>query len=386
MPINVTNRATFNPIGITHGRQIGASNTGHLAAPGWPGSFTGGTFTTTPTVTSGSTVEYADFIDGCNIGSTGTPISSPVTFRGCRFQGSGSASADGPDQNDYGAHCYLFANALVTFEYCTFQPAVANYPTRLTGEEIEADRSTWVQYGDGYQYALIGDGGFNTFVAGGLLVDYCDFWGFGNALQLGGSTVANPHIVKRSWFHHSSDPFVKNSNGSTQWHNDGWLCNGNGGSYRGAQALMNRMEIGGNTNLIAWQQDVGSPAVYSDCTVAGNVFGGDQNTVAMGEGRTTAGQRMIFRDNDFTTRIGRSVGTGRPLYSGLWDVSDDGAEGAGGSFWGRNLYVVGAGEAQANYPGANWGNPDKDGTYWHPGDTDTFIRTGTAHASDYAAA
>ena len=194
-------------------------------------------------------------------------------------------------------------------------------------------------------------------------------------MEVSGSTLAKPQVVRYSWFHHGGDPFLENT--AAPFHNDCWLVNGNGGSYVGAQAIGNRMEIWGNTNLIAWQQNVTTPGTYSDCTVTGNLFGGDQVSVTMGEGRTTAGVRMTFTDNVFGTRIGRAVGSGRPIFA--WDVSDSGT----GSMWRRNKYLVAAGSASANYPGANWGNTAHDGKFWYPSDDDTFIRAGTANTSDY---
>ena len=52
--------------------------------------------------------------------------------------------------------------------------------------------------------------------------------------------------------------------------------------------------------------------------------------------------RITFTDNVFSTRIGRSVGSGRPLRS--WAVSDSGA----GSLWRRNTYLVAVGASAGN--------------------------------------
>lgn len=346
-------------IETTAGFLAGPSNTGHEAHPSWPGSFTGGV---SPWIraTTGQTFEFVDFTEGVDVGSPSVAANN-VTFIGCRFRFSANVS----DQGNNGAALVLLFGDNVQFHYCTFQPDTSNYPTRLTGEEIEADPSTWVSYGKGYQYALNGGGGFNSYVTN-LLVDHCDFWGFGNALELAGSTLADPHIVRYSWFHHGADPFIVNQT-ANQFHNDCWLVNA--GGYHGAQCLYNRMEIWGNTNCLAWQ----GAGAYNDSQIVGNRFGGDQETVVISASGTSA--RVTFTDNEFATRIGRSVGTGRPLRS--WSVSDDGA----GSLWARNRYVVGPTESQANYPGANWGNPAWDGLYWHPGDDDT---TG-GHAAEYVA-
>lgn len=337
----------------------GPGNTGYLAHPSWPGSFTGGTFpSTVPTYTSGQTINFADFGAGVNVGSAGTPAVG-VTFNGCRFTDSANVGNQG---NNSDAQTYLFGDD-VTFNYCTWQPTPANYPTELTGAEVNGSPSTYVEYGKGYQYALVGDGAFGTSIQR-LTVDHCDFWGFGNAMQLAGSTVAKPHIVRYCWFHHGADPFVENVT-ANQFHNDCWLVND--GGYRGAQLLSSTLEIWGNTNLLAWQ----GAGDYNNGQVIGCRFSGDQESIALSASGTSTG--ITFTDNEFSTRIGRSVGSGRPLRS--WAVSDSGA----GSTWRRNTYLVAASASTGNYPGANWGAPSWNGQFWHPGDDDT---TG-GHAADF---
>lgn len=331
---------------------------GYLAHPSWPGSFTGGTFTTTPTYTSGQTVNFCDFKAGVNVGSVGTSAVG-VTFNGCRFQDSANVSNQG---NNSDAQTFLFGDD-ITFNYCTWQPSTTNYPAELTGEELPSDVSTYVQYGKGYQYAIVGDGAFNTHIAK-LTIDHCDFWGFGNALQLAGSTVAKPHVVKNSWFHHGADPFVVNTT-ANQFHNDCWLVND--GGYPGAQLLNSVLEIWGNTNLLAWQ----GPGSYNDAIIVGNRFSGDQESISLSASGTS--QRITLTDNVFSTRVGRAVGAGKPLRS--WAVSDSGT----GSLWRRNKWMVAATASVGNYPDANWGNPAWDGLFWWPSDTDS----GSGHATDY---
>lgn len=342
---------------VEGGFRAGPSNTGYAAHPSWPGSFTGGTFSSL-TATTGQTHNFKDFTGGIDIGTTGTAANN-VTFNGCRFQFSANVS----NQGDASSAQVLIFGSNITFNYCTFQPSVANYPTRLTGEEVSGDTATYVEYGKSYQYAINGGGGFNTHT-GDLLVDHCDFWGFGNALELSGSTVANPHIVQNSWFHHGGDPFVVNQT-ANQFHNDCWLVND--GNYHGAQCKNNTMEIWGNTNCLAWQ----GTGAYNDSVITGNRFSGDQETISLSASGTSA--RVTFTDNEFSTRIGRAVGSGKPFRS--WAVSDSGT----GSMWRRNTWLVSGSASTGNYPGANWGNPSWNGQYWWPSDTDS----GSGHATDY---
>ena len=350
MPLAILNRAHFNP--------APTAAYGHLADPSWPGTFTGGTFTEFVTATTGQTYTYCDFQGGVDVGTTGVDAVG-VTFQGCRFQQSAGVSNQG---NNSVAQVLLFGDN-VTFDYCTFQPSTANYPAGLAGEELSGDTATYVEYGKGYQYAINGGGGFNTSI-GDLLVDHCDFWGFGNALELAGSTLASPHIVRNSWFHHGADPFVVNQT-ANQFHNDCWLVND--GNYHGARCENNVMEIWGNTNLLAWQ-GVGA---YNDSTITGNRFSGDQESISLSASGTSA--RVTFTDNSFSTRIGRAVGTGKPLR--WWAGSDSGT----GSMGRRNTWLVPGAAATGNYPGADWGDPSWNGLFWHPGDTDS----GSGHAVDY---
>lgn len=372
MPIAVKNTARFNTGGSVYPATPAAASSaltasvstsapptfGHLADPSWPGSFTGGVNTTGFLAAGNTTYSYWDFRGGVDVGSVGTNANN-VTFRGCRFQFSANVSNQG---NNSAAQCLLFGDN-VTFNYCTFQPFTSNYPTELTGAEVNGSPSTYVEYGKGYQFAMVGDGGFNTTI-GDLLIDHCDFWGFGNCFQLAGSTVAKPHIVQNSWFHHGADPFVENVT-ANQFHNDVWLVN-NGG-YHGAQCKNNIMEIWGNTNVLAWQ----GTGAYNNSVITGNRFGGSQQTISLSASGTSTG--ITFTDNVFSTRIGRSVGSGTPLRS--WAVSDSGT----GSLWRRNTWMVDPAASTGNYPGANWGSPSWNGLYWHPGDTDS----GSGHASDY---
>lgn len=350
----------------------GPTNTGHLAAPGWPGSFTGGTFTNGyPNhfiAASNTTYFYCDFRNEAWVGtpSWSTNITATnVKFVGCRFAQSGS----GTGFADNSAALMLLYGDGVTFDYCTFQPSPTFYPTPFTTQdEVPGSPATFVEYAKGYQYAMRGSGGSFTHV-GALTIDHCNFWGFGNGLDLTASTVAKPHIVRNSWFHHGADPFVLNTT-STQYHNDCWLVDN--GNYMGAQSINNVMEIWGNTNCLAWQ----GSGQFNDAQIIGNVFGGDQQTISLSA--TGTSQRITFTDNIFSTRIGRSVGSGAPLRG--WAVSDSGT----GSMWRRNKFEIPGGAAAGNYPGGYWGAPAADNMFWWPGDSDSMITSGAAaHATDY---
>lgn len=367
MPVQLVTSVHWNTSVPADGRVVGPANTGHTAHPSWPGTFTGGTFNGGEPG-SNTTIMFADFTGTVDVGGFQAPIgsgASNVVFEGCRFQF--SANVDDVTGDATSVLVRLFADGPVTFRYCTFQPSVANYPTRLTGEEIQANPATWVSYGKSYQYAIAANNGWNS-RAKAVTVEHCDFWGFGNAVDLLDSTVATPHIVRYSWFHHGGDPW-QTAQPSSAFHNDCWLVNQ--GNYFGAVCEYNRMEIWGNTNCLAWQ---GGP--FNDCVVRGNVFGGDNETVHMASIST----RLQFTDNFFASRIGRGAVAGSSKPNRDWNVTDSGT----GSFWRRNKFLIGVDEAPANFPAAKWGAPSNDGLYWHPADTDLTVRTvGGGHAADY---
>ena len=276
-----------------------ATNTGYLNAPGYPGSLQNGNALT---IQSNTTYNFYSF-NGCDVGSTSTAVQN-VTFNGCRFYG---PSVEGALVLLYGDN--------ITFNYSSFEPGVAAPP---------------VPYNQSYQYGLAGAGSYNTHIEQ-LTVSHCDFWGFGNAIDIHGSTQTKPHVFQHNWIHDAAD-----DGGS--YHTDG--IGNTTGSGTGSYVVIhhNTIESLGNTNGIAYQQ-----GTYHHFTVTDNWFGGFGYTVAIWANTSTT-----FTGNVFSTRLPVVFG---PLYpQTFWT--------GGTSLWRNNTWHVPSGAA--------WGNPAHDGWYWIP--------------------
>jgi hypothetical protein len=281
-----------------------ATNTGYLNAPGQTGLTAGST-----PITSNTTYNFKQFTSGFDIGSTGTPASN-VTFNGCLFK-SASDKLIG-----------LFGDN-ITFNYCSFEPLGSFVP------------DTRVTYANGYQYGLCGNGSFGTFVQK-LTVDHCDMWGFGNAIDINGSTQAKPQVFTNNWIHDArQDGGIDHTDGIGQLSGAG-TC-----SY--IIVDHNTIESPGNTNGLAFQQ-----GVYDHTTITNNYFGGFGFCVAVWQTNTYT----TFTDNVFSTKILPVFG---PCYPHVFATTT-------GSLWRRNKWKVPAGAA--------WGNPAHDGWFWQPGGDD----------------
>jgi hypothetical protein len=279
------------------------TNTGYKNAPDYPGSLSNGSGTT---IQSNHTYNFLDF-NGLAVGSAASHVTN-VTFHGCRFKGVAVEEA----------LVVLFGDN-ITFDYCSFEPGVAAPPTPYTSS---------------YQYGIEGNGSYNS-VVGALTVTHSDFWGFGNAIDTGGSTQAKPHVFRDNWIHDAA------ADGGS-YHTDG--IGNESGAGRDSYVVMdhNTIESLGNTNGIAYQ--AGS---YDHFTITNNLLGGFGYTVAT----WAPAPGTIFTGNTFSTRL--PVGYG-PLYpQSFWTSS--------GSIWKCNKWKVPAGAA--------WGNTAHDGWYWVPDDS-----------------
>jgi hypothetical protein len=179
-----------------------ATNTGYLRAPGYPGSLTtwpGGSFV------ANTTYSFYDFIDVDAI------VVANVTFIGCRFQ---SNDMDGPN-----VWVQFTGAGTATFSYCTICPKVAlvtappnaAWPSAGAGVRIAGGDVTayMIQGSKSYQYGI-------RCVDGGLAVNNCDIWGFGNAIDLHdtqGTTILD------TWIHDASHEVNGGSSGN--YHQDG---------------------------------------------------------------------------------------------------------------------------------------------------------------------
>jgi hypothetical protein len=259
-----------------------------------------------------------DFPGGVSVGSHAAAVTN-VKFVGCRFHGTAVG----------GALVVVFGSGF-TFDYCSFEPGAAAPP---------------VPYAQSYEYGIEADGGYYSF-AGTLNVMHSDFWGFGNAIDVGGSTQANPHSFSDNWIHDASN------DGGGQYHTDG-IGTLDGATEEYVTIHHNTIVSVGNTNGLAFQD----PGKFNFFTVTDNYFSGFGYTVNLGG--YSIGQGMVFTGNTFGTDIKPTYG---PLYNaGSWQ------KGGLGNLWQNNRWHV--------VPGSYYSPASDDGKYWWP--------DGTLSTSDY---
>ena len=292
-----------------------STNTGYQNAPGYPGSLTvaSASSSTCPrTPQSNNTYQFCDYVGGLSMPANLTN----VTFYGSKFESNAvnnaNVSAGSGDNN-------------ITFDYDSFQPSAVSSPP--------------VSCSQSYQYGIYNENGAMK----GYTVAHSDFWGFGNAIDTAGSTQANPQIFHDNWIHDSS------TGGGCGYHNDGigMLNNGNE-SY--ATVDHNTIQFLGNTNLIAWQN-----GTYSHIQNTNNLLSGDN--VMYAGGRCTSAcsppTYITSTGNTLNTYLafsppggGAPIDTATNFWSGTGDV------------WNHNYWAV--------PPGAAWGTPAYNGYYWVP--------------------
>jgi hypothetical protein len=308
---------------VPSGDWPGPKNTGYKNAPGYPGSLK-----TCPTpIKSNTTYSFCDFPGGVDVGSRDNPVSN-VKFFGTRFHGSGDVMV-----RLYGDN--------ITFDYTSFEPSVSAPP---------------VSYDAGYQYGIEADGGWYTFVQQ-LTVTHSDIWGFGNAIDINGSTKDKPQVFRDNWIHDARD------DGNDRDHTDGigtLAPSGGKGSY--IVIDHNVIESVGNTNAIAFQG-----GDYDHVTITNNLFGGFNQNINLTDDSGGA-TNTTFTGNTFSTRLQNGYG---PLRTSSF-------VNAAGSVWKNNKWLV--------PPGAWWGKPEHNGWYWMPNAATRHTTDDSAYVSqtDYA--
>jgi hypothetical protein len=277
-----------------------ATNTGYRNAPGYPGALT----TCATPIQSNTTYRFCDF-GSVDVGSTGTQAVN-VSFYGCRFKAATDKLVGLWGDN-------------ISFDYSSFEPNATFVP------------DTRSPFATSYQYGIVADGSYNTHVAQ-LTVTHSDFWGFGNAIDINGSTQAKPQVFRDNWIHDAAD-----DNNAT-YHTDGIgsLNPGDTGSY--AVLDHNTIVSPGNTNGIAFQQ--GS---YDHFTITNNLISGWGYAVAV----WAPAPYTTFTGNVWSTKLQPTFG---PLYpQSFWTST--------GSVWKDNRWSV---------PAGSYGNPADDGKFWTP--------------------
>lgn len=285
--------------------RAGPTNTGHTAWPGFTGSLTAYTGDD-PILADGSDQTFEGYsFEGLTIGTTGDSPSN-VTFRGCRFRSSWNE----------GWNVQVTDGTNIVFEYCTFEP--------LNSQAIP------VTFANAYQY------GVDIRGESGVTVDRCEFYGFGNGIQLEESSLAKPVQILDSYFHDAADQE------NAVFHHDGVLSNNGGATVEYITIQGNTIVSGGNTNAIALQSTTDA---YSNITIVGNYLSGFGYTVNIGDDEAASNTNVVFTDNVFSTEILPNFG---PLKI-TWPTGN-------GNLWRRNRW---------KYSGGN-GDPAADGKFWLP--------------------
>jgi hypothetical protein len=268
---------------------------------------------------------------GCDVGLPGARVDN-VTFIGCLFWGV-----------DPGVALVKCNGNNITFRYCSFMPTNGGEPF-------------YASYAESYQYAVLYDGDEGGMTAGQLTMAWCDVWGFGNGLQLNGSTQAAPHFITNCWFHHGADTDAARGGSTGLYHVDAILCTVGGAHETYLVISGNSLASLGSTNAIALQRDGGD--YYHHITITDNYLAGFGYTVQIG-GDGSGNSHMTFTGNIWSTEIEAKFG---PLYS--W--------GGTSNVWRHNRWQVFSGDPA---------NPVKlttaaTGEYWWPTDTEV-------HSTDY---
>src|SRR5580765_6690577 len=238
---------------------------GYKNAPDYPGSM----HTCSGTIQSNTTYNFCDFPGGLDVGSSATSVSN-VTFHGCWFHGIAAADKLVGVWGDN-----------VTFDYSSFTPNIAAPPAA---------------YNQGYQYGIEANGGYNTSVQK-LTVSNSEFWGFGNATDVGGSTQAKPQVFRGNYIHDArADGGVDHTDGIGQLDT---------GSMSYVVIDNNTIMGVGNTNGIAYQY-----GPYDHFTVTNNYFSGYGYMINIGGGNGP--NNITFTDNVWGTNFQQTYG---PWYS-----------------------------------------------------------------------
>lgn len=322
-----------------------------LTYPGGPTDKAGAALTNGSGITIQSNTTYSNYKNLAfgQIGTTSTPVHN-VVFNNCMWENSGQNAPN----------VILCGDGLLTFNYCTIRPA---------GLSDGTNRPDGV---DGYQFGMLADGTkaspgtWNSFLEGSLVVNRCDFWGFGNATKIAGGTSSRTHTFTNNWFHSAR----LNNNPDYDDHTDGPGSPG-GGSSSYTTYTGNRIESEGDTNGLTYQSQPGGNSQWDHFTITNNLFGGFGNCVNItngAPGTETAPTNITFTDNTFSTFYDCYYS---PVYKTLFSGT--------GSTWRRNTWLV--------PPGAAWGTSGNSGKFWVPTDSNRNRTTGSdtpyVSATDY---
>ena len=274
-----------------------SSNTGYIHAPGYTGSLTVGP----TTITTGSTYSHMSF-HGCDVGLPDARVDN-IQHSSAACSGESVPAVPGQVQRQQHHLPVLLIHA--DGGWCPFHAT----------------------YDESYQYAVLFDGGAHGTAVGMLTMTWCDVWGYGNGLQLDGSSHAAPHSIINCWFHHAADTDAARGGSTGTYHVDAILCTVGGANETYLLIRGNSLASLGNTNAIALQRD--GRSYYNHVTVTNNYLAGFGHTVQIG-GDGNGNSHITFTGNTWSTEIGATFG---PLYG--WEPIT-----RGGRIDGRSSQVI----------------------------------------------
>ena len=305
------------PVGFAATPSSAPSSWGNGTWPGiypgsltaWPGgtgnqTISGGTHATSGSGTALDPWVFAFF--DFNSGSGGVQVStSHVRFVGCRFQSN--------DHNNFNVQVSS-GSGDISWIYCSCTPLAASWtsppngawPSAGAGQQIDANNASYTNTGgfcvpadDGYQYGInLSPTGS---IGGTIIVDHCDFWGFGNAAVVLYTSTSQVTITN-NWIHDASNCNVTPTGGSTNNHTDGVGYLNGGSGPTNVTVSGNTIASIGNTNAIAWQKSTTS---YANISVTNNYLSGYQNCVCMcnATGQAANNTNLTFENNYFATDL-----------------------------------------------------------------------------------
>jgi hypothetical protein len=279
------------------------SDTGYQNAPGYPGSLTtaSSSSSTCPTTfQSNHTYSFCSFDLNrtLSIGSASNFLTN-VHFVGDRFQ-----LTDGTTEM-----IHLFCSNNCTFDYDTMKPSAIDTPN------ISPHGTTYAASYGAIMYA--GGGGYDT-QGNGLQITHSDIWGWDTGIILGPNTSSTPILIQDNWLHDQGDCI---DDRSCTTHDDG-IGVVDTGTHSGYITINhnNMPFIDDNTNDIAFQS-----GTYDHLTITNNILSGDGYTVAV----WGTSQNITFTGNVLTNYGQQTYGWVYP--QNFWDTT--------GSVWAHNKFM-----------------------------------------------
>lgn len=257
----------------------------------------------------------------------------------------------------------------ITFDYVSLAPRTTFYssppgstwPSAGSGTSVNGNGCTTdvncINYNSAYQYGLNITG-----CSGPLSITHSDIWGFGNAIQIGGTTCQI--TIDSNWIHDGANPNVAGCP-SNCYHTDGPGYLNGATPPSNVTVTNNAIASIGNTNALAFQA---ATSGYSALVMNGNFLSGFN--ILVDPGHCTSGNTGLqFENNTIGTHL---PWTNNVLYC---NATTQFTGGAGGTWQGNKFYVLN-GTSKALGSAINWTSAN-DGNFVlpNPANVGTLLST-----------